>query len=226
MGRNDGPADERPAHRVDVAAFSIDRLPVTNAQFAAFLVAAGPVNSKDENLYDVDDADARIHQRGGKWTADNSYENHPVVEVSWAGAREYCAAMKKRLPTEAEWEKAARGVDGRKYPWGNSPPDKNRAQFNAGYNHTAPADAFPQGASPYGVLDMAGNAWEWVSSAYLPYPYVASDGREELKPGLERGARRGGHDSSADQLTTTYRGKGLSRNFRSGHHNIGFRCVR
>jgi formylglycine-generating enzyme required for sulfatase activity len=226
MGSDAGPADERPAHRVEVAAFSIDRLPVTNAGFAAFLNAVGPKNSSGESLYDVDDPDARIHRREGKWTADKGYENHPVVEVSWMGAREYCAWAKKRLPTEAEWEKAARGTDGRKFPWGNEQPDDSRGRFNAGYNNTAPVDGFQKGASPFGVLDMSGNAWEWVSSAYLPYPYNPSDGRENLTPGPERGTRGGGHDSPPGELTATHRGKGLSRNFRSGHHNIGFRCAR
>lgn len=226
MGSDTGPADERPAHRVELPAFSIDRTPVTNVQFAAFLNAVGPVNSKGERLFDFDDGDARIHKRGEKWVADAGYENHPVVEVSWFGARDYCAWMKKRLPTEAEWEKAARGTDGRKYPWGNDSPDQSKAQFNAGWNQTAPVDSFPKGASPYGVLDLAGNAWEWVSSAYLPYPYNPSDGREDLKAGPVRGTRGGGHDSSPDELTTTQRGRDLSRNFRSGHHNIGFRCAR
>jgi len=226
MGSDDGPADERPAHRVELAAFLIDRLPVTNAQFAAFLNATGPVSSSGERLYDVDDADARVHQRSGKWVADKGYEDHPVVEVSWTGARDYCAWAKKRLPTEAEWERAARGTDGRRYAWGNAPPDRSRAQFNAGYNQTVPVDRFPNGASPYGVLDMPGNAWEWVSSAYLPYPYKASDGREELKPGPVRGTRGGGHDSPPRELTTTQRGKDLSRTPASGHHNIGFRCAR
>jgi iron(II)-dependent oxidoreductase len=226
MGNNDGPSDERPAHRVEVAAFSIDRLPVTNAKFAEFLDAAGPVNSVGEKLFDADDSDARVHRREGKWAADKGYENHPVVEVSWAGARDYCAWAKKRLPTEAEWEKAARGTDGRKFPWGHEAPDGSRARFNAGYNNTAPVDGFSKGASPYGVVDMSGNAWEWVSSAYLPYPYNSSDGRENSTPGPERGTRGGGHDSTAAELTTTFRGKGLSRNFRSGHHNIGFRCAR
>ncbi|OGQ79122.1 MAG: hypothetical protein A3F90_18435 [Deltaproteobacteria bacterium RIFCSPLOWO2_12_FULL_60_19] len=226
MGSDDGPADERPAHRVELAAFSIDRLPVTNAQFAAFLNGVGPVNSSGERLFDVDDVDARVHRRAGKWAADQGYENHPVVEVSWVGARDYCAWAKKRLPTEAEWEKVARGTDGRKYAWGNEPPDRSRAQFSAGYNQTVPVDRFPNGASPYGVLDMLGNVWEWVSSAYLPYPYKASDGREELKPGPVRGTRGGGHDSRPQELTTTHRGKDLSRNPASGHHNIGFRCAR
>jgi iron(II)-dependent oxidoreductase len=226
MGSDIGPADERPAHRVELPPFSIDRTPVTNEQFAVFMNAAGPANSGGERLFDVDDGDARIHQRGGKWVADPGFENHPVVEVSWFGARDYCAWAGKRLPTEAEWEKAARGTDSRKYPWGNSPPDRPRAQFNAGWNQTAPVESFSKGASPYGVLDLAGNAWEWVSSAYLPYPYNPTDGREDLRAGPARGTRGGGHDSPPEELTTTQRGRTLSRNFRSGHHNIGFRCAR
>ena len=226
MGSNDGPADERPAHRVELPAFSMDRMPVTNAQFAAFLNSAGLASPKGETYYDSDDNDARIHRRAGKWVADAGSENHPVVEPTWLGAREYCASIGKRLPTEAEWEKAARGTDGRKYPWGNNPPDRTRAQFNAGWTEFAPAGGFPQGASPYGALDMAGNAWEWVSSAYRPYPYNPSDGREDLTPGPIRGTRGGGQDSPPEQLTTTQRGRNLSRNPRSGHHNIGFRCAK
>ena len=103
MGSDDGPADERPAHTVNLADYSIDRLPVTNAKFAEFLNAVGPANASGEKLFDVDDSDARVHRRDGKWVADRGYENHPVVEVPWAGAREYCAWAKKRLPTEAEW---------------------------------------------------------------------------------------------------------------------------
>ncbi|MBI3000958.1 MAG: SUMF1/EgtB/PvdO family nonheme iron enzyme [Deltaproteobacteria bacterium] len=226
MGSDNGPADERPAHKVELPAFTMDKFPVTNAQFAVFLNTVGPVNSKGENLFDVADPDARIHKRGGKWVADAGFENHPVVEVSWFGAGDYCAWAGKRLPTEAEWEKAARGTDGRKYPWGKSPPDKTRAQFNTEYNQTVPVDGFPKGASPYGLLDVAGNAWEWVSSAYLPYPYNPNDGREDVTPGPVRGTRGGGHDSPGEVLTTTHRGRNLSRNFRSGHHNIGFRCAR
>ena len=226
MGINDGPEDERPAHRVDLKAFDIDRTPIPNALFAAFLNALGPINFNGERLFDVDDNDARIHRRDGRWSADPGFENHPVVEVSWSGARDYCAWMGKRLPTEAEWEKAARGEDGRNYPWGDSSPDRTRAQFNAGWNETAPVGSFPKGASPYGVFDLAGNVWEWVNSAYLPYPYTPSDGREELRAGPVRGTRGGGHDSPPEELTTTQRGRNLSRNFRSGHHNIGFRCAR
>lgn len=226
MGSKDGPADERPPHQVNVAAFAIDRLPVTNAQFAEFLNHTGPHNKQNERLYDDDDGDARIHRQGNRWVADKGYEGHPVVEPSWAGSRDYCAWRDQRLPTEAEWEKAARGTDGRTYPWGNTPPDRTRAQFSAKFNETAPADAFPAGASPYGVLDMAGNAWEWVSSAYRPYPYDSADGREDLTAGQVRVTRGGGHDSPGTEITTTQRGRNLSRNPAAGHHNIGFRCAK
>ena len=225
MGSDTGSPDERPAHIVELSSFLIDRTPVTKAQFALFLEAEGPVSPEGETYYQDDDSDARIHQRGGSWVADSGLENHPVLEVSWVGARDYCAWANKRLPTEAEWEKAARGADGLRYPWGNQTPDRTRAQFSGGWNETAPVGRFPDGASPYGVLDMAGNAWEWVSSAYEPYPYDASDGRENLEPGPVRGTRGGGQDSSAQQIRSTERGRNLSREFRSGHHNIGFRCA-
>jgi formylglycine-generating enzyme required for sulfatase activity len=225
MGRDDGPADERPQHRIDMPEFSIDRLPVSNAQFARFLDSKGVKGATGEQWYDTDDNDARIHRRDGKWQADTGFENHPVVEVSWFGAAAYCGWAGKRLPSEAEWEKSARGTDGRKFPWGNEPPDRTRAHFSGGWNDLRPVGSFPKGASPYGVLDLAGNGWEWVSSAYLPYPYNASDGREDLKRPQVRVTRGGGHESPGEELTTTHRGGHVSRNFRSGHHNIGFRCL-
>lgn len=226
MGSDTGPEDERPAHSVILNAFAIDRLPVTNAQFAAFLDSTGVTGSRGEKLYDHDDPDARIHRRGNRWQADPGAENHPVVEASWSGARAYCGWRGARLPTEAEWEKAARGIDGRRYPWGNQAPDTRQARFGAGWHDTAPVDAHPAGASPYGVLDMAGNAWEWVSSAFRPYPYRADDGREDPAPGPVRSTRGGGQDSPAGEITTTQRGRHLSRNPAAGHHNIGFRCAR
>jgi iron(II)-dependent oxidoreductase len=226
MGRDDGPDDERPAHRVDLPAFEIDRTAVTNLQFAAFLNAIGPRGAGGENHFDVDDPDARIHLRDGRWQSHAGAQRHPVMEASWHGARAYCAWAGKRLPTEAEWEKAARGTDMRRYPWGNEPPDAARAHFGAGWNNTVPVGERPLGASPYGVLDMAGNGWQWVSSAYLPYPYNPTDGREDAARALVRGTRGGGHDSRPEELTTTQRGRHVSRAFRAGHHNIGFRCAR
>ena len=226
MGSDNGPADERPQHRVSLDAYAIDRFPVTNGAFAEFLNAIGPLNRAGERLFDADDPDARIHRIGSKWTADRGFERHPVVEVSWVGARDYCAWKGKRLPTEAEWEKAARGDDARVYPWGNDPPDDTRARYAAGWNATVPVGSRPRGASPQGVDDMAGNVWQWVSSAYLPYPYRADDGREDPAAGPVRGTRGGGHDSAPAEITTTQRGRSLSRNPRSGHHNIGLRCAK
>lgn len=225
MGSADGPMDERPAHQITLPSFRIDRYPVTNAQFALFLDAVGVSNRDGERLFDVVDPDARIHRVQNRWATQAGFERHPVVEVSWAGARDYCAWRGKRLPTEAEWEKAARGTDARKYPWGNAPPNRTLAQYDAQFNETAPVDRFPAGAGPYGVRDMSGNVWEWVSSAYLPYPYNAADGREHLASGPERATRGGGHDSALDEITATQRGRNLSRNPAAGHHNIGFRCA-
>jgi len=226
MGSADSPEDEQPQHRVDVGEFLIDRTPVTNAQFAEFLSAKGTQAADGQTWYDIDDNDSRIHLRVGNWTPDAGSENHPVVEASWYGAVAYCAWLGKRLPTEAEWEKAARGTDGRKYPWGNEMPDKSRAHFGAGWNDLRPVGGLPRGASPYGILDLAGNGWEWVSSAYFPYPYNPKDGREDQNRLLVRVTRGGGHDSPPEELTTTQRGRQVSRNPRGGHHNIGFRCAR
>lgn len=226
MGRDDGPEDERPAHPVTLPAFQIDRQPVTNREFAAFLNARGHTAPTGERYYDFDDGDARIHAVNGKYIADRGFENHPAVEPTWLGARDYCAWRGKRLPTEAEWEKAARGGDARKFPWGNATPTRAHAQFAVRFNDTAPVENFSAGASPYGVLGMAGNAWHWVSSAYRPYPYRADDGREDPVPGPVRATRGGGHDSPAEEITTTQRGKNLSRNPRAGHHNIAFRCAK
>jgi formylglycine-generating enzyme required for sulfatase activity len=229
MGSDTGHADERPVHDVSLPTFSIDRTPVTNAQFAEFLNARGPRAPRGPSLagyFDMNDHDARIHRVDGPWVSDPGYEQHPVVEVSWRGAREYCSWVGKRLPTEAEWEKAARGVDGRKYPWGAAPPDNTRARFGVGYNATVPVGSFPRGASPYGVLDMSGNVWQWVSSVYRDYPYRSDDGRESLDSPEVRSTRGGSHDWPVEGITTTNRGQNVSRAPRSGHHNIGFRCAR
>jgi formylglycine-generating enzyme required for sulfatase activity len=226
MGSDNGPADERPAHTVQLREFEIDRVPVSNAEFARFLERFGPVAKDGARYFDWDDRDARIRRVAGTWHADSGYEEHPMVEVSWLGAGAYCQWRGKRLPTEAEWEKAARGPDGRRYPWGGSTPTKRHARFEGGWNETSPVGAHPLGAGPYGALDMAGNVWQWVSSAYRPYPYRPDDGREDAAPGPVRATRAGGHDSPAFELRTTERGRTLSRNPAAGHHNIGFRCAR
>src|SRR5712692_750003 len=197
MGRNDGAADEAPLHRLFVRDFWIERHKVTNAEFAAFLNATGLRPPGSERRYDEDDADARIHVSGGRWTSDPGFEDHPVVEVSWFGARDYCVWKGRRLPTEAEWEKAARSDDLRPYPWGTAPPSVETAVFGGPYNATAPVAARPRGASPYRVEDMLGNLREWTSTTFRPYPYKTNDGREGWSGGgavvVRRGAAAGHH---------------------------------
>lgn len=155
MGDDDGPEDARPRHRVDLPDYWIDKYPVTNAEYAAFLAATG-------------------HRPPPHWT-DGGYPpgkgNHPVVSVSWEDAQAYAVWAGKRLPTEAEWEKAARGSDGRAWPWGNTFEPSRCNTREAGRGGTTSVDAHsPQGDSPYGVADMAGNVWEWTADWYQAYP--------------------------------------------------------
>jgi iron(II)-dependent oxidoreductase len=226
-GRDGGNADERPAHRVTLGPFLIDPVPVTNADFAPFLNAmGGPINPAGQNLFDWDDDDARIHRAEWHYRADEGFENHPVVEASWHGARDYCRWRAKRLPTEAEWERAARGTEGRPYPWGSQPPEVSRARYGSGWGQTVAVGSLPRGATPKGVMNMAGNVHEWVSSLYKPYPYGAKDGREHPYATGERVTRGGAADTGAETLRATWRGANVSRNPRAGHHNIGFRCAK
>ena len=159
MGRGDGPVEERPAHKVFLPTFYIDRDLVTVAQYARFVQAKGPEGPNGEMYLDVYDEDNRIHPRSGTWIPDVGFENYPVGEVSWYGAMEYCRWLGKRLPSEAEWEKVARGTDGRLYPWGNWEPRPDLAFFGAMRGETAPVEQYPRGKSPYGVHDMAGQRW-------------------------------------------------------------------
>ena len=226
MGSDTGLADERPAHAFTVSPFSIDVRPVTHSEFARFLEAVGPASEQGQRYFDHDDSDARIHKKAGRWTADPGWEAKPVIEASWFGATAYCTWRGKRLPTEAEWEFAARGAAGRTYPWGDAKPDASRARFAAGYSAFADVAAHPKGATPEGVLDLAGNVHQWTSSLATPYPYRADDGREDPAATGDRVTRGGAADTAAETLRATWRGASVSRNPRAGHHNIGFRCAR
>ncbi len=227
MGSDHGLADERPAHRVTIQPFAIDRRPVTNAEFAAFLERIGePRNSRGQNLFDWDDGDARLHKTEGHWRADPGFERHPAIEASWYGARDYCLAQGKRLPTEAEWEFAARGTTGRTYPWGEEAPTASRARFASGYGQTIAVASLPDGATPDGVLDLTGNVHQWTASIAAPYPYRADDGREDPDRFADRVTRGGAADTRAETLRAAWRGASVSRGARAGHHNIGFRCAK
>jgi len=167
---SEGDKDEHPQHTVYLPAYYIDKYEVTNAQYYQFWLADGGEKSKHApasygNAYSI-----------GDWPeVAKTKPNYPVVGVSWFDAQAYCEWAKKRLPTEAEWEKAARGADSRTWPWGNdfneNINDKNkhsnRWDGDDGYDNTiAPVGSYPTGVSTYGVYDMAGNVWEWVADWY------------------------------------------------------------
>jgi len=179
--------DEAPAHTVAVVAFRIGRTPVTNAEYRAFVGATGHA--------------APSHWVGGAIPAGR--ESHPVTYVSWGDAHAFCAWARGFLPSEAQWERAARGDDARTWPWGDGPPTAELAVF-AGAD-TAPVGSCPEGASPFGVLDLAGNAWEWTASALREYPYAADDGREDRGPGELRAVRGGSFIHGAGEIRCSYR---------------------
>ncbi len=226
MGRDDGPAHEKPAHRVFLPTFYIDRDLVTVADFATFVQAKGTVGPHGEMYLDVYDPDNRLHQRDGVWLPEKGFEHYPAGEVSWYGAMAYCTWQKKRLPSEAEWEKAARGTDGRLYPWGSGQPRPDLAFFGGFRGETVPVGQYPKGDSPYGVRDMAGQVWEWTTSVYQPYPYDPRDGRENLSAAAPRVGRGGSSSSTAEGLTATSREIMSSSRQATGHAYIGFRCVK
>ena len=225
MGRDGGPSEEAPLHRVYVRDFWIDRHKVTNAEFAAFLNATGLRPPGSPRRYDEDDEDARIHLRNGRWVADPGFEDHPAVEVSWFGARDYCAWKSWRLPTEAEWEKAARGDDRRPYPWGATPPAPELAVFGRRYNATDRGDRRPTGRSPSRVEDLLGNLREWTSTILRPYPYNSGDGRQGLGDDGSVVVRGASHDDPAGSLSVTRRRHYDRRGAAAGHHFVGFRCA-
>ena len=166
MGSNAPEAgfDEQPVHTVYVGAFYMDKYEVTNAAYAVFLNAKGKHIENGIVWFDLTDAHALIEHVGGRYQAKAGYANHPVIEVSWYGAMAYAAWAGKRLPTEAEWEKAARGgLAGQKYPWGNS-IDASNANYLGIVGGTTVVGTYA--SNGYGLYDMAGNVWEWCLDAY------------------------------------------------------------
>ncbi len=152
------PSSERPIHTVYVSAFYMDKYEVTNAQYAAFLNAKRKHAEGDLTWLDLQDKNARVKHVGGRYRVQVGYEDHPV-HATWYGAMAYAAWTGKRLPTEAEWEKAARGgLVGQKYPWGNS-IDAGMANYDQNVGGPTPVGQYP--ANGYGLYDMAGNVWEW-----------------------------------------------------------------
>jgi formylglycine-generating enzyme required for sulfatase activity len=240
---------EVPQHQVYLDAFWIDKTEVTNAMFTRFVAATGYQSYAEKvgsgiafNLFSKDwkltkGADWR-HPFGPASHIDG-LDDHPVVQINWADAQAYCNWAGGRLPTEAEWEKAARGTDGRTYPWGNQAPAENLVNFadrnidvggadrtvDDGYPFSAPVGSYPAGASVYGALDMAGNVWERVADWYSDAYYASAPARNPTGPaaGDYRVLRGGSWSRLARYVRAASRLNYLQQNRSSG---IGFRCVR
>jgi eukaryotic-like serine/threonine-protein kinase len=242
----EGCEKEAKGGKVDLAGYWIDRTEVTNAMFQEFVNQTSYVTGAEKlggsevygNLVAIAGANWRAPQ-GAAGSLASAMPNHPVVQMNWYSANAYCKWTGGRLPSEAEWEKAARGSDGRIWPWGNAlpsdllmnaadksvPAPQSRTDQNDGFRYTSPVGAFPAGQSPFGLMDMAGNAWEWTRSIYRDYPYQPNDGREILtapadgdKPVLRGGCWFDDYGS----LRSTMRYGGIPAGSTDG---TGFRCV-
>lgn len=210
--------DEQPQHAVELPEFYIGKYPVTNAQFAAFLRAAGYKAASD------------------KWQSGQFPQGgttHPATHLSWYDAVAFCRWFSQqsgslvRLPTEAEWEKAARGIDGRIYPWGDQPPTAELCNFGVKVGSTTSVGSYsPQGDSPYGAVDMAGNVWEWCSTLWVQhaYPFLVQDEwRDDYLKGEGARVVRGGSWSNFQ-----YNARCAHRRWGNPHNSFssyGFRLV-
>ena len=241
MGSEEGDADERPQRHVEVPAFYVDRFETTNRAFLWYVQSTGHRTAAEWADSSLVYEDGGYHTVPGAswWRPQGSAVaelDHPVVQVDWHDAQAYCEWAGKRLPTEAEWERAARGDDGRTFPWGWDRPDEDlRANSGDsrcchesdrdGFLRTSPVGSFPSGRSPFGVEDMAGNVWEWVADWYSDGYYA--EGVDTAPTGPHRGSakvlRGGSWISYPFMLRSSYRGKHEPQ---MRHNYGGFRCAR
>jgi len=230
-------ADQRPAHKVYLDAFYMDKTEVTNAQFEEFILAGGYKTrkywtkagwefiQKERFFYSSPRRETYRIQTplafGGNTVS--TAPDHPVIGVSWYEAAAYATWAGKRLPTEAEWEKAARGTKERTYPWGNK-MDFSKLRYFPHQEKVKPVGSFPKGASPYGVLDLAGSVWEWCADWYDENSYPQSQKKNPQGPatGDAKVLRGGGWDSIRLQLRCTHR---YAEKPTHRAYTIGFRCV-
>jgi formylglycine-generating enzyme required for sulfatase activity len=208
-----GGDNEKPYHKVYLDGYYIDKYPVTNEQYKKFCDATGHKYPKywKKGLFSTNDLPDKLR-------------NHPVVDVSWNDIQEYCKWAGKELPTEAQWEKAARGTDGRIYPWGNG-WDASKACYKQ--SSTCAVGSYPQGASPYGVMDMAGNVWEWCRDWYDANYYANSPDHNPTGPdsGKSR-VVRGGSCFTGDPGGLRVSGRIPGGPSVGGEIDSGFRCIR
>lgn len=212
-GTTKGGFDEQPERAITLDAFSIDRYEVTNHYYQQFIRATGHRKAGPPSRY----AKSIGRMRGA---------NQPVVYVSWDDAVEYCRWKGKRLPTEAEWEKAMRGPDGRLWPWGSEekPGGANWARVQDGFEVAAPVGTFQDDLSPYGIMDGAGNVMEWVEDWYSERYYRDSPDANPPSPefGTFKVLRGGTYTTTGGDLRITSRSK-MVPDFRD--ETIGFRCA-
>ncbi len=209
MGADDGRRSNQPQHRVYLDDYCIHLKEVTQQSFSEFL---------DKTDYQASGA--------SNWPRPDAETNPelPASGVIWKDAQAYCLWAGLRLPTEAEWEKAARGADGRRYPWGNDWDSQKANTLESGSTGPKPVGTFPAGASPYGILDMCGNVAEWVSDYFDPAYYSVSPVHNPTGPEKvsDHGLRGGSFAATSDQSTTFFRDSSHSAQPNS---RVGFRCV-
>lgn len=215
MGGNEY-SNEQPIHEVDLDAYWIDQTEVTNAMYVRCIYANQCVPPSNTN--------SKTH---ASYFGNSEFNNYPVLYVSWNDALAYCTWVNRRLPTEAEWEKAARGIDGNIYPWGNTNPKRTLLNYNGWVGDTTEVGSYPNGASIYGVLDMAGNVWEWVNDWYSNSYYQNSPSLNPKGPTSgEYRVLRGGswdyNDSFFDVVHSDYRDRNIP--IYTGN-STGFRCA-
>ena len=233
----EGESRERPVHDVYLDAFYIDKYEVTNAQYCDFLNAAGNQSEGGATWLDIVESYCPITENSGQFVPKTGYEDHPVLAVTWYGAKAYCEWFGKRLPTEAEWERAARGgLEGKRYSWGDAEPDGSQCNFadksspyvwgdkNAddGYSGTAPVGSYPPNG--YGLHDMIGNVCEWCSD-WCFRTYTMGNVVNPVGPdrGTQRMIRGDTYHGSPPTLRVSFRyGHGPE----DSRGDAGFRCVR
>jgi formylglycine-generating enzyme required for sulfatase activity len=197
--------DELPQHMVTLDGFWIDQTEVTNAQFVQFLNEHGNSDSGGPRMIVLDEGYTQISQVGNQFVTTEAALERPVVMVTWHGAASYCQWAGGRLPTEAEWEYAARGPEGNHYPWGNAPPTCDLANHGTCVGVPLQVGSRPAGASWCGALDLAGNVWEWVTDWFGPYPDLPQGNPTGPAAGNVPVLRGGGWHSPPWEVRAAYR---------------------
>ena len=224
MGYADGWDNEQPVHVVYLDAYWIDQTEVTNEMYAQFLNEMGNQMEFGVTWLAASNNDVQIMQSDVKWVVASGKKNYPVIQVNWFGAQAYCEWAGRELPTEAQWEKAARGIDNRIFPWGETVPDCSLTQYAACEEGTIEVGSLPAGASPYGVLDMAGNVWEWVADWYdRDYYNISPEENPENTNNSGGKMLRGG--SWIGNYYTVHVTSRFRANPGSSSDTGGFRCV-